>query len=99
MVAFTIGVALATGLAFGVVPAFVSTSHANEALRDGVGHARGRSVARWQSVNNLFPVLVWKQAVNEKKCCKFADSVNNFARNDKYINHNLNKNELICDNT
>ena len=46
VVAFTIGVALATGLAFGVVPAFVSTSHANEALRDGGRHGGGRRLRR-----------------------------------------------------
>ena len=46
VVAFTMGVALATGLGFGVVPAFVSTSHANEALRDGGRHGGGRRLHR-----------------------------------------------------
>jgi putative ABC transport system permease protein len=46
VVAFTMVVALATGLAFGVVPAFVSTSHANEALRDGGRHGGGRRLHR-----------------------------------------------------
>jgi putative ABC transport system permease protein len=45
-VAFTIVVALATGIVFGVVPAFVSTSHANEALRDGGRHGGGRRLHR-----------------------------------------------------
>jgi putative ABC transport system permease protein len=46
VIAFTMGVALATGIAFGVVPAFVSTSHANEALRDGGRHGGGRRLHR-----------------------------------------------------
>jgi putative ABC transport system permease protein len=43
---FTMITAIATGLAFGVVPAFVSTSHANEALRDGGRHGGGRRLHR-----------------------------------------------------
>jgi putative ABC transport system permease protein len=43
---FTMLVALATGLVFGLVPAFVSTSHANEALRDGGRHGGGRRLHR-----------------------------------------------------
>jgi putative ABC transport system permease protein len=46
VVAFTMAVALVTGLAFGIVPAFVSTSHANEALRDGGRHGGGRRLHR-----------------------------------------------------
>jgi putative ABC transport system permease protein len=42
VVLFTMGVALLTGLLFGIVPALVSTSHANEALRDGGRHGGGR---------------------------------------------------------
>jgi putative ABC transport system permease protein len=42
MVAFTIVVALTTGVVFGVVPAFVSTRRASEALRDGGRHGGGR---------------------------------------------------------
>jgi predicted permease len=41
-VAFTIVVALATGLVFGVVPAIVSTSRAGDGLRDGGRHGGGR---------------------------------------------------------
>ena len=46
VLAFTMILALATGLAFGLVPAFVSTSHANEALRDGGRHGGGRRLHR-----------------------------------------------------
>ena len=46
VLAFTMVVALATGLVFGLVPAFVSTSHANEALRDGGRHGGGRRLHR-----------------------------------------------------
>ena len=42
VVLFTTIVALGTGLLFGIVPAFVTTSHANEALRDGGRHGGGR---------------------------------------------------------
>jgi putative ABC transport system permease protein len=42
VVAFTMIVALATGIVFGLVPAFVSTSHASDALRDGGRHGGGR---------------------------------------------------------
>jgi putative ABC transport system permease protein len=42
VVAFTLLTALATGIAFGIVPAFVSTSHAGDALRDGGRHGGGR---------------------------------------------------------
>jgi putative ABC transport system permease protein len=46
VLAFTMIVAAATGLAFGLVPAFVSTSHANEALRDAGRHGGGRRLHR-----------------------------------------------------
>jgi putative ABC transport system permease protein len=46
VLAFTMATAVATGLAFGLVPAFVSTSHANEALRDGGRHGGGRRLHR-----------------------------------------------------
>jgi putative ABC transport system permease protein len=46
VVAFTIVVALATGIVFGIVPAFVSTSHASDALRDGGRHGGGRRLHR-----------------------------------------------------
>ena len=46
MVAFTMSIALATGIAFGLAPAFVSTSHADEALRDGGRHGGGRRLRR-----------------------------------------------------
>jgi putative ABC transport system permease protein len=46
MIAFTMAVALATGLMFGIVPAFVSTSHARDALRDGGRHGGGRRLHR-----------------------------------------------------
>jgi predicted permease len=46
VVAFIMAVSLVTGLAFGIVPAFVSTSHANEALRDGGRHGGGRRLHR-----------------------------------------------------
>lgn len=42
MVAFTMVIALATGIVFGIVPAFVSTGHAIDALRDGGRHGGGR---------------------------------------------------------
>jgi putative ABC transport system permease protein len=46
VVAFTMAIALATGIAFGVVPAFVSTSHAGDALRQGGRHGGGRRLHR-----------------------------------------------------
>ena len=46
VVAFTMVIALATGVVFGVVPAFVSTSHGSEALRDGGRHGGGRRLHR-----------------------------------------------------
>jgi putative ABC transport system permease protein len=46
VVAFTIVTALITGLSFGAVPAFVSTSHARDALRDGGRHGGGRRLHR-----------------------------------------------------
>ena len=46
VVGFTMAVALATGLAFGVFPAFVSTSAAGEALREGGRHGGGRRLHR-----------------------------------------------------
>jgi putative ABC transport system permease protein len=42
VVAFTMVIALATGILFGSVPAFVSTSHASAALREGGRHGGGR---------------------------------------------------------
>ena len=42
IVAFTMIVALATGVLFGIVPAFVSTSHTKDALRDGGRHGGGQ---------------------------------------------------------
>jgi putative ABC transport system permease protein len=42
VVAFTLVAALVTGIAFGVVPAFVSTNHARDALREGGRHGGGR---------------------------------------------------------
>jgi putative ABC transport system permease protein len=46
VVAFTMIVALATGMVFGVVPALVATSHARDALRDGGRHGGGRRLHR-----------------------------------------------------
>jgi putative ABC transport system permease protein len=46
VVVFTIVIALATGIVFGVVPALVSTSHASDALRDGGRHGGGRRLHR-----------------------------------------------------
>ena len=46
VVAFTMLIALATGLVFGLAPAFVSTSHAGDALRDGGRHGGGRRLRR-----------------------------------------------------
>jgi putative ABC transport system permease protein len=46
MVAFTMSIALATGIVFGLAPAFVSTSNADEALRDGGRHGGGRRLRR-----------------------------------------------------
>jgi putative ABC transport system permease protein len=42
IVAFTLVAALVTGIAFGVVPAFVSTNHARDAIREGGRHGGGR---------------------------------------------------------
>jgi len=42
VVAFTMVTALATGILFGLVPAFVSTSTASDALREGGRHGGGR---------------------------------------------------------
>ncbi len=42
VVAFTMVTAIATGLVFGLVPAWVSTNHANDAVRDGGRHGGGR---------------------------------------------------------
>jgi putative ABC transport system permease protein len=41
-VAFTMLTAIATGMVFGLMPACVSASHANDALRDGGRHGGGR---------------------------------------------------------
>ncbi len=46
VIAFTMVVALVTGLIFGVVPAFVSTSHASDALREGGRHGGGARLHR-----------------------------------------------------
>jgi putative ABC transport system permease protein len=46
VVAFTLAAALVTGIAFGVVPAFVSTSHARDAIREGGRHGGGRRLHR-----------------------------------------------------
>ena len=46
VVAFTLVAALVTGVAFGVVPAFVSTSHAGDAIREGGRHGGGRRLHR-----------------------------------------------------
>ena len=46
VVAFTLVAALVTGVAFGVVPAFVSTSHAVDAIREGGRHGGGRRLHR-----------------------------------------------------
>ena len=46
VVAFTVFVALATGVIFGLVPAFVSTGTANDALREGGRHGGGRRLHR-----------------------------------------------------
>jgi putative ABC transport system permease protein len=46
VMAFTMVIALSTGIVFGLVPAFVSTSQANEALRDGGRHGGGRRLHR-----------------------------------------------------
>ena len=42
VVAFTFIAAFLTGIAFGVVPAFVSTTHARDAIREGGRHGGGR---------------------------------------------------------
>jgi putative ABC transport system permease protein len=46
VVVFTLVAAVVTGIAFGVVPAFVSTSHASDAIREGGRHGGGRRVHR-----------------------------------------------------
>lgn len=46
VVAFTLVVAVATGVAFGVVPAFVSTSHARDVIREDGRHGGGRRLHR-----------------------------------------------------
>jgi putative ABC transport system permease protein len=46
VIAFTMAVALVTGIVFGVVPAYVSTSHARDALRDSGRHGGGRRLHR-----------------------------------------------------
>jgi putative ABC transport system permease protein len=42
VIAFTMAAALVTGLVFGLVPAFVTTRHAGDALREGGRHGGGR---------------------------------------------------------
>ena len=44
--AFTMAIALATGIIFGLVPAFVSTSRTGDALRAGGRHGGGRRLQR-----------------------------------------------------
>jgi putative ABC transport system permease protein len=46
VVAFTMVTALATGILFGLVPAFVSTSTASDAFREGGRHGGGRRLHR-----------------------------------------------------
>ena len=46
VVAFTLVAALVTGVTFGVVPAFVSTSRARDAIREGGRHSVGRRLQR-----------------------------------------------------
>src|SRR5437773_2691434 len=46
IVAFTMTVALATGILFGIVPAFLSTSDTTDALRDGGRHSGGQRLHR-----------------------------------------------------
>ena len=46
VVAFTMAVALATGIGFGLVPAFVSTSHPADMVREGGRHGGGRRLQR-----------------------------------------------------
>ena len=46
VVVFTMIVALATGLAFGLVPAFVSTSHPADVVRESGRHGGGRRLRR-----------------------------------------------------
>ena len=46
VIAFTLVTALATGITFGLAPAFVSTSHAGDALREGGRHGGGRRLRR-----------------------------------------------------
>jgi putative ABC transport system permease protein len=46
VVGFTMLTALATGIVFGLVPAFVTSSHANDALREGGRHGGGRRLYR-----------------------------------------------------
>lgn len=50
VVAFTLITALATGILFGLVPAFVSTSDAGHALRDGGRHGGSRRLHRMLSL-------------------------------------------------
>jgi putative ABC transport system permease protein len=46
VVAFTVVAALVTAIAFGVVPAFVSTNDAHDAIREGGRHGGGRRLHR-----------------------------------------------------
>ena len=46
VVAFTMVTALATGIVFGLVPAFVSTSRVSDAVREGGRHVGGRRLQR-----------------------------------------------------
>ena len=46
VVAFTLAVALLTGILFGLMPAFVCTSRTSDALRDGGRHGGGRRLHR-----------------------------------------------------
>ena len=58
VLAFTIAIALVTGIVFGLAPAFVSTSHADEGLRDGGRHGSSRRLRRMLSTLIVVEVAV-----------------------------------------
>jgi putative ABC transport system permease protein len=58
VVAFTMATALATGILFGLVPAFVSTRHASDALREGGRHGGGRRLHRVLNTLVVFEVAL-----------------------------------------